>query len=187
MSSRFDTYGSASSEKIYVRGTAKRKIPADMMEIKICFRKEDPDASKSSQTVLRQSEEFLQALKDIDFPMDNIQMDEDSFGSDRSYRNNDDLVSERIFTIRMPIDISFVNHLAMLLIDRRWDAGITTKYIASNEEELHDELMQEAIRNARMRAEKIAAAAGRKVKGLDCADTEEDDYGVYYRRAPKKL
>jgi len=170
----FDKYNMESEEncgKIFVRGEAERFVPYDAVKISVNFYKKSRNADEASRSVIKESEAFLKELKKRSVDISSIELEEELHGEETSRGDRDAVRSERKFTIKTAADIRIINAVIRMIIDNHWSTTVDTSYILTNEEEVRKELMQEAMRNSREKAEIIAAAAGMSVGGLDSVNT----------------
>lgn len=70
--------------------------------------------------------------------------------------------ASRKIVIRMSFDIPFINMILDHVRQQNYDIAIESSYKLSNEREIHDELIKQAVANSKHRAEAIAATVGKK-------------------------
>ncbi len=83
--------------------------------------------------------------------------------------------------IRMNFDMPFINMILDHIRQQNYDISIESIYELSNEREIHDELIKQAVANSKHRAEAIAATVGKKIIGIKSVsmDTYKEN-SIYY-------
>ena len=62
----------------------------------------------------------------------------------------------------MSFNMPFINMILDHVRQKNYDIAIESTYELSNEREIHDELIKQAVANSKRRAEAIAATVGKK-------------------------
>lgn len=75
--------------------------------------------------------------------------------------------ASRKIVIRMSFDMPFINMILDHVRQQNYDIAIESSYKLSNEREIHDELIKQAVANSKHRAEAIAATVGKKSLASD--------------------
>ena len=155
--------------KITVIGHAEREVSYDQVTISIVFKAYEKTATRASEMVMRQCEDFLAALKKKGISLNQIHLGEDSISE--SYRSNDEgtMAASRSIKMDVPYNMDFMNYLLKLIQKKGSDATYHTTYKLSNEKKIHEELVLEAIKDSKANAESMAEALGQKVIGLKSA------------------
>lgn len=155
--------------KITIMGHAEREVSYDQVHIVIEFKANEKTATRASETVINQCEAFLKALKERGVSINQIHLGEDKIGE--SYRNRDDgtISATRSISMDVAYNMNFMNSLLKLIQKQGSDVEYHTTYRLSEEKKIHEELMQEAIRDSKVKAELMAAALNQKVIGLKSA------------------
>ena len=153
--------------KIEMKGYAEKEVNADIAEYTISFVSLERKASISGNNVKNQCELFLNELKKNRFDIGQIHLSEDGISEDR-YRNNDAAMdAKRVISFRTGFDPAINNLITDIISESNLNAEISVNYSYSKTNELHDELLKEAVINSRRKAEMIAEATGQKVKDID--------------------
>ncbi len=166
--------------KIEVNGCASRKMQYDLMNIELTFRCEEETAAKASERVMRECEEFLAVLKDFGVDISKISLSEDRIGRDRIYRDNADClyysIAERRLKIFTEFNMKLINDIKAIIQKKNYQIDFNASFSLSKESEIHDELLREALKNAKEQAEQLAKAIDQKVVGLISADKNENKF-----------
>ena len=152
--------------KITVIGHAEREVSYDQVTVTISFKANEKNSTRASETVIKQCEDFLSALKKKGIAVNQIHLDEDSIEGT--------IVATRSIKMDIPYNMDFMNYLLKLIQERGSDIVYRTSYRLSDEKKIHDELMQEAMRDSKARAESLAEALGQRVIGLKSATNNMD-------------
>lgn len=160
--------------KITVIGHAEREVSYDQVTVTISFKANEKNATRASEAVIRQCEAFLASLKKKGIAVNQIHLGEDSI--EESYRTRDEgtIVATRSIKMDIPYNMDFMNYLLKLIQEQDSDVVYKTSYRLSDEKKIHDELMQEAMRDSKAKAESLAEALGQKVIGLKSASNNMD-------------
>ncbi len=161
--------------KIEVRGYAERKVNYDGMVIDIEFNASSKAGDKASKQVLEQCEEFLGLLEKQGFDISEVQLLEDSVEEER-YRSENQYCASRGITLKMKFDMVVVNLIRKMLNNMRAEVCFDVKYYLINSKELHEELLKEALLNAKHKAEVIAETLNQKIVKLVLADKKSWRY-----------
>lgn len=153
--------------KLTIRGKASMNCTYDLITLEIEFYKDGNTANAAMDTVLTQCESFLSYLNSHSVPIHQISMSHDEV--ERHYDEDNAeyyYTASRKIVIRMSFDMSFINMILDHIRQQDYDIAIESTYELSNEREIHDELIKQAVANSKHRAEAIAATVGKKIIGI---------------------
>ena len=139
----------------------------DLITLEIEFYKDGNTANAAMDTVLTQCESFLSYLNSHGVPIHQISMSHDEV--ERHYDEDNAeyyYTASRKIVIRMSFDMPFINMILDHIRQQDYDIAIESTYELSNEREIHDELIKQAVANSKHRAEAIAATVGKKIIGI---------------------
>ena len=139
----------------------------DLITLEIEFYKDGNTANAAMDTVLTQCESFLSYLNSHSVPIHQISMSHDEV--ERHYDEDNAeyyYTASRKIVIRMSFDMPFINMILDHIRQQDYDIAIESTYELSNEREIHDELIKQAVANSKHRAEAIAATVGKKIIGI---------------------
>lgn len=168
--------------KLTIRGKASMNCKYDMVTLEITFYKDGNTAKAAMDTVLTQCESLLSYLNSQCVPIHHISIGEDA--ADKHYDENNEewyYTASRKIMIRMNFDMPFINMILDHIRQQNYDISIESIYELSNEREIHDELIKQAVANSKHRAEAIAATVGKKIIGIKSVsmDTYKEN-SIYY-------
>ena len=153
--------------KLTIRGKASMNCTYDLITLEIEFYKDGNTANAAMDTVLTQCESFLSYLNSHGVPIHQISMSHDEV--ERHYDEDNAeyyYTASRKIVIRMSFDMPFINMILDHIRQQDYDIAIESTYELSNEREIHDELIKQAVANSKHRAEAIAATVGKKIIGI---------------------
>lgn len=169
--------------KIEVRGTAERTVDYDLMKIIINFHAKEETSDQASKKVMRECEEFLAKLKERGFDLSAIALKSDDVQQSYSYRNNNEVEcynASRELELVCKFNMKLINEMRSITNDMKSKVGFKVTYLLSKENVIVQELLKEALQDAKKQAEMLATAIDQKVKGLISADKNEPKPDVVY-------
>lgn len=162
---------------IKVRGVAKRKVLADIINIEIKFYSEDIKTSRATDKNNEQCERFLKKFKDVGVDPSFLRLSEDKIIS--NYSKSDLKTVSRTVNFEMPFDARINNAIMKIIKNEDLTVFIDTEFAISNKEQIHKELLQEALIDSKNKAELIASANNQSVKYIDSvSDNWKDIYDI---------
>ena len=107
--------------------------------------------------------------------MKQIHLEEDDISNVNDYNDNGKLmIAKRILSFNTGFDAGFNNRILKIISENDINAYLDTESYISNKKEIHEELLKEAVKDSRRKAELIAMANDQKVKYID--SVEDDRY-----------
>ena len=155
--------------KLEVKSTAERTVKYDRISISVKFRSEGETASEASEKVMRDCDAFLGAMKIKGFDISEIMLYEDDVNEFVRYDEEDSIDKYKAFRaveIIIEFDMKIINMIRAILNSLSFKAEVDTGFIISNEDQISEELMMEALKDTKLKAEKMAAAIGEEITGL---------------------
>ena len=171
---------------ITVTGFAKRSVAYDRMIITVTFHAWAKTTDQVLTEIESQSEKFLQILKDEGFGIKSIQMkntdldEKKNNGSDKSFDIS--VSGSKSLLLDSPLNMKVINGIQDVIKENKMDASFSVSFYLSDTEELHRELLKEAIEDSRKKAEIIAESVGEKVIGIEEAQNGERIMGSIKKR-----
>ncbi len=159
--------------KIEVKGSASRIVDYDLMEIKLDFHAKEKKAAEASEKVMRECEEFLGTMKKAGIDISTISLAKDSVDQTFDYHSDGEkeyYKATRVLEIESKFDMKMINAIRAIVNKSDAKVGFHVGYSLSTEGEIMQELLMEALKNAKNQAEIMAQAIDQKVVGLISAD-----------------
>lgn len=157
--------------KLYVNGRAKQELNADMVNINLRFEARDENSTRALYIVTEQCEQFLGKLKKAGFNLDQVRLADDEVSQDR-YDEERLYIASRSVEFDMPFEIKNYNAILDMIRKEQYEINLSTNYFLSNNDEVKERLVQEAVVDSQKRAKQIAAALGRKLIGFKEMDVD---------------
>ena len=159
--------------KLEVRGSASKTVEYDLMKIVVDFHALEKTAKEASQKVMHECEEFLGILKNKGIDISKISLSKDRVDRSVSYCNGEEAEyyrANRVLEIETDFNMKMINDIRTIIDNNNAQAGFDVKYELSNEDNICQELMIQALKDAKKQAEELAHAIDQKVVGLISAD-----------------
>lgn len=164
--------------KILVKGKAERQYEADICIIDLTITTNHSDSSAATKEADKMTEELLQAMEKIGIKAECFRITIDKTTIASHYDDMKGYVSTRHLELRAARSMELVNDIREVIGNGFPKVAIAVNFAISNEGKLRKELLKEAIRDSRDRADMMAAAVGCKVIGLDTARLSDGDFDI---------
>lgn len=161
-----------------IQGKAEREYPYNLMTVNVTFRAKDYSSAKAIDEVMKQSENFLGILQERGMDISSLRLGENDV-SECSYKDSA-VIAKRGIEIYTEFNMALLNDINDIITDKKFDALLDSSYDVSNENELRDNLIKEAIEDSKKKAELACSVTGQRIVGIkkiDLGDTED-----YYLR-----
>ena len=173
-------------------GKAERKYTCDRMTISIHVIADEPTHDRAVQKCMNDSEALLKDLQSSGLELNQIKLNNHSVSTElnqiklnnhsvstRHYDNKPYIHAERGIEIEAAFDMRLINHLTDLIQTSHYNTDISTGFSVSDLAGIHRQLIEEAFKDSRKKAEIIAALMGQKITGIEkveVGDRYDDDY-----------
>lgn len=159
--------------KLTIEGNAERKVEADHTIFTLTFKTKADSSAKAAKNVYKQCEEFLKIITQKGVKISQIRFVEDSI--DESYFDDKKTyIAEREIEIRIQYNMRFNNCIIEIIQDNEYNIELDTRFELSRYNEIHEELLKEAIQNSKAKATMIAEVMGQKIVGIDTVNWSGD-------------
>ena len=158
--------------KITTEGSASRRVSPDRMVLTLCFFQRSAEVDRSIQSAHAQCEAFLAALQGAGFPLEQVRLQNDELG--RGYDENPSFVTNRTLELRTVTDLAFATWVYEQLRAQRYSAACNVRFELSDPESVRKELLAEAYRDAREKADLLAGLSGGAITGIDVIGGDAD-------------
>ena len=128
---------------------------------------------KALMNQLPSADQFLEICKGLSIPVEIFTVER--IGSNKSYSQENTVSSSYKLKLKIPMNIGFANKLIEIIKENEFDASYDVDYFLSNKNQIHQELIQEAILNSKKEAEKISESIGMTVIGIERAGVDLDN------------
>ena len=152
--------------KIRMEGVAVRECKYDLMELMLTFHVKEKSTAAALKAVTEQCERFLKKLDQEGLMGPFVRyVDDDTRKTDKIV--GAEVIAKRKICIRYEYSLALVNHLMEMIQETKWDIEIEPRFLLSEDKQRKEELIMEAVRDSRHKAELIADAAGVSISGID--------------------
>ncbi|MEE0265105.1 MAG: SIMPL domain-containing protein [Acutalibacteraceae bacterium] len=157
--------------KLSIVGKAEREFSYNAVEITVNFIVREKTTAEAVNKMMEQNEKLLEAITEAGVNMKDIHISDNSI--DQDY-DDDEMYVEvtRGMKIRLQFDMHFINSLMSMISEQDLSVDLDCKYQLTNREEIHMELMKEALADSKKKAEVIASVTGQKIVGIDSIDKD---------------
>ena len=151
--------------KLTIVGSSKKECSCDIMYITLTFKTWERDTAKALAQTKSQCDDCLQILEQNGIPVDKIHISDDEIS--QSMQNNVLLVSvSRKIKLRLSFNMVFLNSLSEIIRKSSYTVDMNTSFSLSNKEEIHHQLIKDAVLDSRKRAEIIAQTMNQNIVGI---------------------
>lgn len=163
--------------QIKITGYAEKKYAADVIEYNVTFYGSDSKLDKAIERVSSACETFLTELGKTGIDVKDVRLERDNFGEEYHGERKMKSASRTLF-FRQGFNARLTNIVNEIIRANGLDAQLSTSFSLSGMEEKKNELLREAIRDSRRKAEIIAAANDQVIKGIELVQDERyrDDF-----------
>ena len=158
--------------KITTEGSASRRVSPDRLILTLCFFQRSAEVDRSIQSAHAQCEAFLAALQGAGFPLEQVRLQNDELG--RGYDENPSFITNRTIELRTETDLAFATWVYEQIRTQRYSATCSVRFELSDPETLRKELLAEAYRDARQKADLLAGLSGGAITGIDTIGGDDD-------------
>lgn len=159
-------------------GKAERKYTCDRMTVSIRVVADEPTHDRAVQRCMNDSEALLKELNQNGFDLSHVKLNSHSV-STRRYDNKPYIEAERSIEIETAFDMQLINYLTGLVENNHYNADINTDFSVPDLAGIHHQLIEEAFKDSRTKAETLAAVMGQRITGIEkveVGDRYDDDY-----------
>lgn len=161
-----------------IKGTAEKEYHYDVMTITVTFRAKDHSSAKALNEVMDQSEGFLAILQERGIDISKLRLGRNEL-SEFSHKEALYMASRGVVIVTK-FNMALLNEIDDIVSNKRFDALLDSNYDLSNENEMRDDLIKEAIEDSKKKAELACSVTGQKIIGIKKIDLgETEDY--YYK------
>lgn len=154
---------------VQVRGAANVEVAPDALRMTVRINELSQEVSTAKTTIEARTRQFVEALKKLGVAGRDITTQPLSIQQDYDYSKSPrELLGVNVSrTITLVLrDLKRYSELSAALVDAKITDTQGSEFFLTNEDELRNQVQLAAMKDARKRAEALAAAEGRKVTGL---------------------
>ena len=163
---------------IKTKGYAQKTISADLTEYDIAFKAKETSNDKCIKKIQEECEKFLEEIKKIGIEMKDVHLEDDNLSEEYENRNERRITykcAERRISFKSQFNMDLSNNIQEIIANNNLNVRYSTSYIISNVDEVHKELLKQAVLNSKQKAEIIAEANNQVIKGIENVSDESYD------------
>ena len=157
--------------KIKTRGFAKREVEYDRMKIRLDFYAAEQTTGEAIRSVSDSCEAFLGKLEELGLAAEKIRSAGDAVSHDM-YTEREQARASRAIEFTAEYDLALIDRVKEAVAEGSFRADMSVEPVLSKEAEIREELIKEAIADARRSADLIAESTGTRVVGIDEIQTD---------------
>lgn len=160
--------------KLSITGKAEREVKCDGVSLSIKFYIQGKTTTEALRNIKKQSEKFLRLITEQGVSLRDIHIGDNTI--DRRLTDDEITVrATREMVVRLPFHMGTINCITELIREQNFSVDLDCNYHIINKQQLHTELLKEALADSKRKAEIIAETMGQKIIGIDSADHEGED------------
>ena len=156
-----------------IRGYARRKVEADLMEVIIAILAEGESSAIALKKGKKETEKILRLLKNLGIDLSKVSMRHEEVKGFNCYRDDDTIDFQKGITFMTSVDLRLVDKISRGIIVEEIDATYDIRYRLSNTEEISKQVLQEALLDSKRKAEEMAEVLGLKIVGVEVAKCDQ--------------
>lgn len=154
-------------------GRAERKVHCNAMQIYLTFSACENTSALASKKAMQNCEDFLNLLQKNQIDISKLTI-QDIDNSEENFSDEVKYCAEREIQLDTDYSMTFLNQLDVWIQQVDYSVSLSTNFYINNLEEVHQELLHEAINNSRQKAEILAETMHQKITGFETIQL--DDY-----------
>lgn len=169
---------------LIVKGNSTKEFTCDVMYIKFVFKAWDNTSEQAIGKVRTNCNAFIQALENEGVSIENIHLNDEKITTSKDDKNIIWVNASRKIELRLKFNMNFLNCISDIVRDNGFTVDMDVSFTLSNMNEIHAQLIKDAVIDSKNKAEMIAQTMGQKVKGiieLDAKHISSDlDDNIFY-------
>lgn len=148
-----------------IQGQAKRNVNYDIAVVSITFTEKGENSYLASKAVMRECEQFFEKLDVDGITSSNAVLGDDSVSEDR-YADSSKVIANRKVEFRIAFNMEVINRIRQIIDENEYSTRFHIEYELSNEDQIREELLKEALLDSKKKAEDLAEALNMTVIGV---------------------
>lgn len=148
-----------------IQGQAKRNVNYDIAVVSITFTEKGENSYLASKAVMRECEQFFEKLDVDGITSSNAVLGDDSVSEDR-YADSSKVIANRKVEFRIAFNMEVINRIRQIIDENEYSTRFQIEYELSNEDQIREELLKEALLDSKKKAEDLAEALNMTVIGV---------------------
>jgi len=161
--------------KLTICGESRLQVKADLEKLTISISYGDDNPATVAKKLLEKSETILKEFQKMGISPDKMNLGKNEIDH-KYYEKEPAFQGSRVFKVTVPFDMK-INNIIMEIIQKHdLSVEIDAEFYISDEKAIRDTLVQEAIEDSRVQAERIAKTMQQKIVGIDTLDLSRDTW-----------
>ncbi len=163
--------------KIKINGSAKKEFKADVMSVNLSISTSGETSASAIMRGKKETEKLLRLLVDMGIDLGDVTMKGDRVSEPSRYNDDDLYHFSKEIVFAADANLATLELLSSGIISEEINTTYSETFCLSDTASAHNEVLQEALLDAKKKAEEIAKILGQKVIGIEEArcDAYEDD------------
>lgn len=153
-----------------IQGQAKRNVNYDIAVVSITFTEKGETSYLASKAVMRECEQFFEKLNVEGITSSNAMLGDDSVSEDR-YADSSKVIANRKVEFRIAFNMEVINRIRQIIDENEYSTRFHMEYELSNEDQIREELLKEALLDSKKKAEDLAEVLNMTVIGVKSVET----------------
>ena len=151
---------------LIVKGNSTKEFTCDVMYIKFVFKAWDNTSEQAIGKVRTNCNAFIQALENEGVSIENIHLNDEKITTSKDDKNIIWVNASRKIELRLNFNMRLLNRISDIVRDNGFTVDMDESFTLSNMNEIHAQLIKDAVIDSKNKAEMIAQTMGQKVKGI---------------------
>ncbi len=153
--------------KIKIRGSANKEFKADIMKVNISISAFGETPASAISQGKKETEKVLQLLAGMGMDIAKVTMKSDTLSEPSRYDDEDFYYFEKRISFTTDANLAVIDSLSAGIANKKINATYNEVFNLSFIQSAKDEVLREALMNAKKKAEEIAGTLGKKVIGVE--------------------
>ena len=164
---------------LIVKGNSTKEFTCDVMYIKFVFKAWDNNSEQAIGRVRTNCNEFIQTMENEGVSIENIHLNDEKITTTKDDKNIVWVNASRKIELRLKFNMRLLNRISDIVRNNGFSVDMDVSFTLSNMNEIHAQLIKDAVIDSKNKAEMIAQTMGQKVKGIIELDAQHIGSNLY--------
>ena len=151
--------------KIKIVGEAVRKIKCNAMRVELTFFQEQDELNNAIKKMMEEVEIFIKVLNKKGIETNQLHLSEDDINYDED--ENELFMVTRSIVLYFSFDMSLCDFILNVIEKKQLNVRMDIQYYHTDEKKMKQELMKEALLDAKEKAELLAQTLNQRIIGVE--------------------
>lgn len=165
--------------KIKIKGMAKKEFLANVMKVDISISTDGETPASAINKGRKETENMLKLLHNLGIELTDVSMESEEVSKPQNYNDDNMYHYDKSIAFVTTANLATLELLAGGISESEINATYDEMFYLANIAEAKDEVLQQALQDAKKKAEILAKTLGQKVVGLEsakCDEYEEEEF-----------